>query len=144
MSARYFLDTNIFVYCFDREDRRKQSRAEELVEAALVDHLGIISSQVIQEFLNVATRKFARKMTPDDCRAYLDTVLAPLCEVFPSFALYQQALSVQSETGFSFYDSLIVAGALEGQCRWLYSEDLQAGRNIRGLTIQNPFATRGA
>lgn len=63
MSSRCFLDMNIFVYWFDREDRRKQSRAEELVEAALVDHRGIISNQVIQEFLNVATRKFARKMT---------------------------------------------------------------------------------
>jgi predicted nucleic acid-binding protein len=56
------------------------------------------------------------------------------------FSLYQQALSVQDETGFSFYDSLIVAGALESQCRWLNFEDLQAGRSIRGLAIRNPFA----
>ncbi len=140
MSDRYFLDTNIFVYCFDRGDRRKQHRAETLVAAAMEDHLGIISSQVLQEFVNVATRKFARTMTAAECRAYLDTVLVPLCEVFPSFSLYQQALSVHDETGFSFYDSLIVAGALESQCRWLYSEDLQAGRSIRGLTIRNPFA----
>ena len=139
MSARYFLDTNIFVYCFDRVDRRKQRCAEVLVGTALEDHLGIISSQVLQEFLNVATRKFTRTMTPGECRAYMDTVLSPLCEVFPSFALYEQALSVHSDTGFSFYDSLIVAAALEGQCRWLYSEDLQAGRKIRGLTILNPF-----
>lgn len=142
MSDRYFLDTNIFVYCFDRGDRRKQQRAEKLVAAALEDHLGIISSQVLQEFLNVATRKFVQTMTAAECGAYLSTVLAPLCEVFPSVSLYQQALSVHVETGFSFYDSLIVAGALESRCRWLYSEDLQAGRSIRGLTIQNPFVQR--
>lgn len=79
-------------------------------------------------------------MTDAEHRVYLDTVLILFCEEFPSFSLYQQALFVHDETGFSFHDSLIVAGALERQCRRLYSEDLQAGRRIRGLTIRNPFA----
>lgn len=140
MSARYFLDTNIFIYCFDSSDRRKQRTAQALVKGALADHLGLISSQVVQEFLNVATRKFARSMTAAEARAYLESVLAPLCEVFPSLALYQQTLEIQRESGFSFYDSLILAAALQAQCRWLYSEDMQSGQTIQGLTIRNPFA----
>src|SRR5438552_17306208 len=107
MSARYFLDTNVFVYCFDRQDRSKQRRAENLVGQALDDHLAIISTQVVQEFLNVATNKFARPMNRGESRAYLDTVLSPLCEVFPTIALYREALSLHTDTGYSFYDSFI-------------------------------------
>ncbi|MHB8519780.1 MAG: PIN domain-containing protein [Limisphaerales bacterium] len=138
--ARYFLDTNVFVYCFDRADRRKQQRAERLVRDSLAGHLGVVSSQVIQEFLNVATRRFAQPMTAGECREYLETVLEPLCEVFPSFSLFHQALALRDETGFSFYDCLILAAALEGNCGVLYSEDLHAGQVVRGLKIENPFA----
>jgi predicted nucleic acid-binding protein len=140
MSDRYFLDTNVFVYCFDRTDHRKQQIAEKCVGRALKDHLGIVSSQVIQEFFNVATRKFAQPMKPAECRAYLETVFSPLCEIFPSLALYHQALALKEQAGFSFYDALIVAAALEANCRILYSEDLQAGQVIEGLKIQNPFS----
>jgi len=140
MSDRYFLDTNIFVYCFDRDDKRKQARAEEMVGKATADHLGIISSQVLQEFLNVATRKFAAPMTGRQARVYLETVLAPLCEVFSSVALYQQALSIQEEARYSFYDSLILAAAIEAKCKIVYSEDLHSGQVLRGLAIINPFA----
>jgi predicted nucleic acid-binding protein len=140
MSARYFLDTNVFVYCFDRQDRRKQKRAEELVAKALGDHLAVISTQVVQEFLNVATNKFARPMNRTESRAYLETVLSPLCEVFPTIALYREALSLHEETGYSFYDSLILAAALEARCRVLYSEDLRDGQTIRELKIVNPFS----
>lgn len=139
MSARYFLDTNVFVYCFDRQNRRKQQQAERLVAKALGDHLGVISTQVVQEFLNVATRKFASPMSLEESRAYIDTVLSPLCEVFPTIALYGEALSLQGDGGWSFYDSLIIASALEARCSVLYSEDMQDGQTIRGMKIVNPF-----
>jgi len=140
MSDRYFLDTNVFVYCFDRSDHRKQQIAEKWVGRALKDHLGVISSQVIQEFFNVATRKFAQPMKASESSAYLETVFSPLCEIFPSLSLYHRALALKEETGFSFYDTLIVAAALEANCRILYSEDLQAGQVVEDLKIQNPFS----
>jgi predicted nucleic acid-binding protein len=142
MNDRYFLDTNILVYCFDRDDQCKQSIAETLVGEALSDHKGAISSQVIQEFLNVATRKFEEPMDLLQSRMYLETVLVPLCEVFPSLSLYQQALGIQHETRYSFYDSLIIAGAIETNSQIIYSEDLQAGQSVRGLNIVNPFAQK--
>jgi predicted nucleic acid-binding protein len=58
MSAKYFLDTNVFVYSFDASQHSKQEVALALIGDALQSGLGIISTQVIQEFLNVATRKF--------------------------------------------------------------------------------------
>jgi predicted nucleic acid-binding protein len=140
MSDKYFLDTNLFVHCFDRENKFKRSRAETLVAGALVDHFGIISSQVVQEFLNVSTRKFSVPLTPAQASTYLETVLAPLCEIFPSMELYKNAMSVHEETQYSFYDSLIVAAALEANCEIIYSEDLHSGHHFRGLTIVNPFA----
>jgi predicted nucleic acid-binding protein len=139
MSAEAFLDTNILIYCFDPGEPGKQRRAREIVESALRDGRAVIGTQVIQEFLNLATRKFAAAFTGHDLRTYLETVLWPLCRVFPDAALYQLALDVRDETGFSFYDSLIVAGALAAGCTRLYSEDMQHGRVIRGLLIVNPF-----
>jgi predicted nucleic acid-binding protein len=62
-----------------------------------------------------------------------------LWKINPSPNLYQRGLDLQSRYQLSFYDSLIVAAALEGGCKTLYSEDLQHGQRIDGLTIKNPF-----
>ncbi len=140
MSAKYFLDTNIFVYSFDQSQPEKRELALDLIAAALQSGDGLISTQVIQEFLNVATRKFATPMKTEDCRAYLTKVLHPLCQVYPDLALYEASLELQQETGYSFYDALILAGALRGGCAMLYSEDLQSGQQVRGLQIANPFS----
>ena len=139
MSAEAFLDTNVLIYCFDPGEPVKQQKALALVESALREGNAVISTQVVQEFLSLATRKFATAFTGDDLRAYLEEVLSPLCRVFPDAALYRLALDVRDETGFSFYDSLIVAGALRSGCTRLFSEDMQHGREVRGLLIENPF-----
>ena len=141
MSAKYFLDTNIIVYSFDASQPDKQSRAQELIGAGLQSGEGVISTQVVQEFLNVATRKFASPLKIEDCKAYLKMVLGPLCHVYPDQALYETSLDIQQETGYSFYDAIIVAGALRGGCEILYSEDLKSGQQVRGLKIVNPFGS---
>lgn len=139
MSARFFLDTNILVYSFDPTAPKKRVIAQSLIREALSDQIGCISTQVVQEFLNVLTKKSLFPMTFSDRMEYLKEVLSPLCLVFPSMALLEQASKIQEETGYHFYDSLIIAGAIEGQCKVLYSEDLQHNRKLRGITIQNPF-----
>jgi predicted nucleic acid-binding protein len=139
MNGRFFLDTNVFVYTFHKEEVGKRKRASGLVEEALATQRGVISFQVVQEFLNVATRKFARPLSCADATTYLDRVLAPLCEVFSSLELYRGALEVAERWKYAFYDSLIVAAALESGCETLFSEDLQHGQRIKSLTIVNPF-----
>jgi predicted nucleic acid-binding protein len=99
----------------------------------------VISFQVVQEFLNVATRKPPKPMMISEVQLYIERVLMPLCEVFPDSALYSQALSISSETGWAFYDSLIASAAIAGGCSTLWTEDLQHGRRIRSLEILNPF-----
>lgn len=140
MSDKHFLDTNIFVYTFDATDRRKCHLASDLVYHSLRERTGVVSFQVVQEFCSVATRKFAKPLTVPELRRYLDRVLAPLCEVQSSVELYRSCLDIREQTGYSVYDSLIVAAAASSQCKVLYSEDLEDGRMIAGVRIVNPFA----
>jgi predicted nucleic acid-binding protein len=140
MPAEFFLDTNVFVYTFDASAPAKRARARKLVQGALETGDGVISWQVAQEFLNVALHRFERPLTPREAADYLDEVLSPLCHVFPSSELLRDALAIHTETGFRFYDSLIVAGAAASGARTLYTEGLQPSREIRGLRIANPFA----
>jgi predicted nucleic acid-binding protein len=139
-AARFFLDTNILVYTFDETSSVRRAQARELVERALTTRMGVVSHQVIQEFLNVATRKFNVPLSPADCRAYVEQVLAPLWHVSPTVALYLRALDMQERSGYSFYDSLIVTAALEAGCHTLYTQDLQDGRQFDSLTVVDPFA----
>jgi predicted nucleic acid-binding protein len=69
MSAEAFLDTNVFVYCFDPSDPGKQQRALKLIESAVRDGMAVISTQVMQEFLNIATPNSRQrsKKTISDC-----------------------------------------------------------------------------
>jgi predicted nucleic acid-binding protein len=140
MPAEFFLDTNVLVYTFDASSPAKRTRARELLRRALETGAGVISWQVAQEFLNVSLHRFARPLTPREAAEYVDEVLAPLCRVFPSPELLRDALAIHTETGFRFYDSLIVAGASASGARTLYTEDLQSGRQVRGLRIEDPFA----
>ena len=95
--------------------------------------------QVVQEFLNVATHKAAVPLTLKDSKTVLEQLLLPLLQVLPNAVIYQEALGIAAETGYSFYDSLILAAADFGECRVVYSEDLQHGQRVRGMRILNPF-----
>ena len=139
MSADTFIDTNVFIYQLEALDERKSAIAEQLIRDGIANGTACISFQVIQETLNVVLRKAAIPLDREAARSYLETVLAPLFRVPATVDLYQRALDVQGRYRYSFYDSLIVAAALVAGCKRLYSEDLQHGQHIDGLTIHNPF-----
>ncbi len=134
-----FLDTNVFVYLFDEANAAKHAIARSLVAGALESGTGAISFQVVQEALNVLTRKLKVIARADDAGDFMQHTLQPLWRVQPSPALYAAALRIQQRQGFGFYDSLIVAAALESGCARLLSEDLQHGQRIGKLRIENPF-----
>jgi predicted nucleic acid-binding protein len=136
---KFFMDTNVFVYTFDGTTPSKRDKARSLVAGAIETGQGMISYQVIQEFLNVARRKFPKPLTVSEAQIYLERILMPLCEIFPDSTLYSQALSISDETGLSFYDSLIVSSAVAGGCATLWTEDLQHSQRIRGVEVRNPF-----
>jgi predicted nucleic acid-binding protein len=134
-----FIDSNVFIYLFDETDQRKREIADGIVGSALQAHSACISFQVVQEVLNVVTRKLPTSMTTEDAGRFLEQVLEPLWRVSPSPALYRRALGVQARYRYSFYDSLIIAAALDAGCSRLYSEDLQDGQRIEGLVVENAF-----
>ena len=138
MSADFF-DSNVFVYLFDEAAPDKRGIAQSLVRNAIETRSACISHQVVQETLNVLTRKFVRAPTSAHAQAFFEQFLLPLWQGKPCQALFTEALRLKSRYQFSFYDSLIVAAALEAGCKRLLSEDLQHGQRIEGLRIENPF-----
>ena len=139
MNDRVFLDTNIFVYAVDSSNGSKSSAASQLIRNTLRTRKGVVSYQVIQEFFNVVLRRFAKPMNLQDAERYFETTLRPLLSVHSSENLYRSALRLFGARGLAWYDSLIVAAALESECTVLYSEDFQHGRNYGDLKIHNPF-----
>ncbi len=133
MSAKIFVDTNILIYSI-ANDRRKRTVAGNI----LLDNDIVISPQVISEFVAVTLRK--RILKTDrvlDCakkfmRVFHVTVMTSETVI--------SALDIMTKYQFSYWDSLILAAALESDCPLLYSEDLQDGQRIEDtLTIHNPF-----
>jgi predicted nucleic acid-binding protein len=139
MSDKFFLDTNIFVYEDSHADPAKQAVAMRLVEDAFASGNGVVSFQVVQEFFSVAFRRFHPPMAHAEARQKLAITFAPLLVVPSSYSLYERALGLSSRHSISWYDSLIVAAAIESDCRILYTEDLQHGQKFDNVQIQNPF-----
>ena len=140
MSAKTFLDTNVLIYSFDEKSPAKQKIARGLISSALSNPgEAVISWQVAQEFLHAMLHKVKVPFTPDDAFRYTQSVLMPLCQVHSRPGLWVTALRLHQETGYRFYDCLIVAAAQESGAQKLLSEDLQDGRTIGGVLIENPF-----
>lgn len=138
MSGKRFLDTNVLLYTLDSAAPKKKAAAQEIVARALRDGGAVISFQVVGEFL-AACGKSPQPPTGEDLRAFIRTVLQPLCKIYWSFELTETALAIREQTGYSYWDSMIVAAAAQAGCDTLCSEDLQHGRCVAGLKIVNPF-----
>jgi predicted nucleic acid-binding protein len=85
-------------------------------------------------------RHFETPMTAAEADQYLAATFRPLLAVHSSPALFSEALRLGSKFRLAWYDSLIVAAAIEAQCDTLYTEDLQHGQRIESVTVTNPFA----
>ena|SRR6185437_13620845 len=139
MSGRAFLDTNLFVYAYDRRDAIKQSIALNLIRDLTESDEGVISYQVAQEFFNVALKQSKIAMPIADAQILLQDVFRPLLKVPSTVTLVSKALEIEGRYLLNWYDSLIVAAAQQAGCGVLYSEDLQHGQRFGDLTVRNPF-----
>ena len=137
MTTRVFFDTNILLYAMplpvgSAMDKRT-SRAEELLGGG-----GAVSVQVLNEFADVAARKFRQDWTTI---AHLLGIVESICGPALWLTADTQRLAVRlaARHGFRIYDAQILASALEAGCEVLYTEDLHHGQVIEGLRIENPF-----
>ena len=110
-----------------------------MIREAVDTGRGIVSYQVVQEFFNLALRRFPQPMNSAEAEQYLMTVFRPLLAIQSSSALYLEGLRIAGQYRLSWYDCLIISAALQGECSVLYSEDLQHGQKIENLRIENPF-----
>jgi len=133
-NAKFFLDTNIIIYAHSDVEPEKQKIAQGIIS----NNDTTISTQVLQEAANTLTRKF--KHTWKEVSKVLEEAATNNILHTNTNDTIMAACNVADRYGFSFYDSLIIAAALEFGCDTLYSEDLHDGQLVENsLTIVNPF-----
>jgi predicted nucleic acid-binding protein len=136
VSERVFVDTNVLVYADDLDAGEKAAKAREIIRALYTDMSGVLSTQVLQEFFVVSTRKLgvdkaiARRKV--ELLSKLDVVTIQLPHIL-------QAIDLHRLHSVSFWDALIISCAAAAGCVRLLSEDLQHGAVIAGVRIENPF-----
>jgi predicted nucleic acid-binding protein len=132
MNAKPFLDTNILVYAFTTSDRRSTIALDLLGDG------GVVSVQVLNEFVNVSRRKLRFQWAEvESALRALRTILDPPIPL--TVDLHESAIVLAREHRLSFYDALIVAAASRANCAILLTEDMQHGKRMGDLTIRNPF-----
>lgn len=138
MSDKVFLDTNIIVYSFDKSDPAKNTKAKQLLDLMYGNSHYVISTQVIQEFCNVAFRKMVPSLSEEEVTDFISTFPASQIEKI-DLETINKSLMIKKRYKFSFWDSLVIATAMIAGCDMLYSEDMKHDFVIEKLLIQNPF-----
>ncbi len=133
-----FVDSNVLVYLFDNDAPDKKATAQGILQTEGATGNVVLSTQVLQEFYVTVTRKLARPLKPE---AALDAVnkFGALATVMIDVPLILAAIRRSQRDAMSFWDSLIIDTALKAGAQRLWSEDLQHGRLINGMRIENPF-----
>jgi predicted nucleic acid-binding protein len=137
-SGRTFVDTNVLLYAHDASETEKQPIARALLEGLWADRSGVLSTQVLQEFYIVATRKFKPPMRRSEARE-LVALYATWPVVQVDVELILDATALEERAQLSFWDALIVEAARRGGAARIVSEDLQDGRRIANIPIEDPF-----
>jgi predicted nucleic acid-binding protein len=139
MTTKPFLDTNVLLYSLvvagDGSSDLRADKAE-----AILSRGGVVNVQILNEFSDVASRKFKRSWV--QIAGYLEAFEVLCGQALPLTAETNRlAVSISGRYAYRIYDSLIVAAAIEAGCTTLYTEDLQHGQVIEGLRIENPFTS---
>ena len=140
--GKVFFDTNILIYSIDENDAYKQNVAKELLEKAAATNTGIISTQSLQEFYNVAVKKL--KLSKQTAKEYVDFFSRQFPVQQISVSLILDAIDISIKKELSFWDSLIISAANDTGCIIVYSEDMNDGQIVEGTKILNPCALTAA
>jgi len=137
MSGHEFLDTNILVYAYDNRNPDKQRIARDLVVRAVAGEF-VLSTQILAEFAATLLHKVTPRAAPDVVVDILDT-LAPIPLIKPNAELVRRAVEAHKAYGVHFYDGMIIAAAECAGSEKIFSEDLRAGQDYFGISVENPF-----
>lgn len=135
---RTFVDTNVLIYAHDRREPEKSAIAREILTDLWHTRDGLLSTQVLQELYVNLTRKLRAVLPRSEARA-----LVGLYGRWPVHAVTTgdilEAADLEERHSLSFWDALIVVAAVRSRAERIISEDLQHGRTIEGVRIENPF-----
>ena len=140
-TPRAFVDTNLLVYAHaegEGEGEPRAARARSVLRGLWQDHTGALSTQVLQEFYVVATRKASVPVAPALARS-LVTSYSSWCHVISDATLIVAAGKLAEQHRISFWDALIIEAALRSSATRLLSVDLQHGRQFGDVLVENPF-----
>ena len=133
-AVKPFLDSNVLIYLYSADEPSKREVAQSLCSLPAV-----ISSQVLNEMANVLTLKFS--IASVDVMQRIDEIAAKVELSIVGLPTIRKALQLKEAYRYSYFDSLMLASAIENRCDILYSEDFQNGQAIENcLRIVNPFA----
>ena len=135
--GKVFFDSNILIYFVDERDSRKQEIAKNIISDAVQNKNGMISTQILQEFYNVITKKMNCPKDKAKELVKMFSELFPVTQV--TVPLILKAIDISIKDGFSFWDSLILSAANDTGCILVYSEDMNNGQIICGTKVLNPF-----
>ncbi len=135
-----FVDTNVLVYAHNRRDDRRHPIARDLLTRLTEDGTGAVSIQVLQEWVNVVTRRVPVPLTLDEAvRVIRDFDTAGWRIISPQVGDVIEALTMMPRWQLSRWDALIVTAAQVAGATVLWTEDLNHGQKFGPVTIQNPF-----
>ena len=135
--GKVFFDSNILVYSVDERDSLKQKIAIDLINKAIQNKIGAISTQSLQEFFFVTTKKL--NVSKEVAKEYLDFFVDNFPVTQVTLSNIYKAIDISILTQFSFWDSLIVSAAHSSGCVIVYSEDMNHNQLVNGVKIINPF-----
>ena len=137
LGSRSFIDTNILIYAEASDEPAKRQAALALLKQLYESASGVLSTQVLQEYCNVALKKL--KLPAAHIRAQLNLYEQfEVVQITP--ALIRAGLDLHQTRSISFYDAIVLASAQTAGCSDLFSEDFNAGEMCDGVRIINPFA----
>ena len=134
--SKYFIDTNIVLYANDKRDPQKQCKARTLVVDLMRKGIGVVSTQVLQEYASAAMTKLGQ---PEEVVLRQLTLLETLEVVGQTPRMIRRAVELKKTYRISFWDACIIANAEEAGCTTLYSEDLNTGQFYSGIRVENPL-----
>jgi predicted nucleic acid-binding protein len=138
---RIFVDTNLWVYPFDRREPDKSHYIRQWLREIAEEHQIVVSTQVLIEFRSVLTRKLKPPIPHEEMRLAMNA-LSSFEVLATDTALVLDAHELARNEQLSWFDALIVEAAIRGGCEQVFSEDLSHGRKFGELTICNPFLTK--
>jgi predicted nucleic acid-binding protein len=136
-----FVDSNILIYAYDADGGAKRDRAQDALSRLWQSGEGRLSVQVLQEFFVNVTKKLTTQSARQTAREIVASYSAWVHQ-HTTAETVTRAIDIAAISQLQFWDALIVASAEQADAESLYSEDLNNGQVIAGVTIVNPLIDR--